>query len=147
MNDLIFLKVSPWKGVLRFGKKGKLTPDHFIGPYQIIEQVGLVAYRLEFPTELERIHNVFHVSVLRKYISDPYHVLQTLPIQLTWDLTYEEQPVQILDTKVQQLKRKSIYLVKVLWRNQKFEEATWETEDDMRRWYPHLFTTSGIFRG
>ncbi|KAL6202542.1 hypothetical protein ACLB2K_026250 [Fragaria x ananassa] len=88
VGDWVFLKLSPWKGVIRFGKRGKLTP-RYIGPYKIIEQVGTVAYRLELPLELSRIHNVFHVSMLRKYITDPSHVLQEQPISLKKDLTCE----------------------------------------------------------
>ena len=86
MGDWVFLKLSPWKGVVRFGKRGKLSP-RYIGPYEIIERVGSLAYRLALPPELARIHNVFHVSMLRKYIADPSHVLQEQPISLTRDLT------------------------------------------------------------
>ena len=88
MGDLVFLKVSPWKGVLQFGKKGKLAL-RYVGPYPIIEQIGAVAYRLEFPSELSRLHNIFHISVLRKYIPDPSHVLQAPPVQLTEDLSFK----------------------------------------------------------
>ena len=71
---MVFLRISPWKGVLRFGKRGKLSP-RYIGPYRIVERIGEVAYRLELPSDLDRIHDVFHVSMLRKYIPDPSHVL------------------------------------------------------------------------
>ncbi|KAA0038428.1 Chromo domain-containing protein [Cucumis melo var. makuwa] len=125
-------------GVLRFGRKGKLSP-RYIGPYQIIERVGPAAYRLELPTELARIHDVFHVSMLRKYISDPSHVLQVQPIELKEDLSYREEAVQILDRKEQVLRNKMIRLVKVLWIHHGIEEATWESEDQMRRSYPTLF--------
>ena len=74
IDEKVFLKVSPWKKVMRFGKKGKLSP-RFIGPYEVIEKVGPVAYRLALPPELEKIHNVFHVSMLRRYKSDPSHVV------------------------------------------------------------------------
>ena len=91
VGDMAFLRVSPWKGVLRFGKKGKLAP-RYIGPYSISERVGVVAYRLELPDELRRLHNVFHVSVLRKYIPDPSHVMSSPPVQLAEDLSFEETP-------------------------------------------------------
>jgi len=88
---------------------------------------------------LSKVHDVFHVSLLRKYISDPTHVLETQPIQVNEDLSYEEEPVQILDRKEQVLRTKAIPLVKVLWRNHQIEEATWESEEQMKIKYPHLF--------
>ena len=96
VGDWVFLKLSPWKGVVRFGKRGKLSP-RYIGPFKITERVGPVAYRLALPMELSRIHDVFHVSMLRKYISDPSHILETPTVEVKEDLSYEEQPVQILD--------------------------------------------------
>ncbi|KAL5570666.1 hypothetical protein UlMin_027241 [Ulmus minor] len=129
-------------GVMRFGKKGKLSP-RFIGPFEILERVGKVAYKLALPPELSSVHNVFHVSMLKKYVSDPSHVLEHEPIQVNEDLTYEEKPVQILDRKDKTLRNKVIPLVKVLWRNHKIEEATWEREDDMRINYPELFQIFG----
>ncbi|KAL6223429.1 hypothetical protein ACLB2K_006816 [Fragaria x ananassa] len=104
VGDWVFLKLSPWKGVVRFGKRGKLSP-RYIRPYEIIERVGSLAYRLALPSELSRIHNVFHVSMLRKYIADPSHVLEEQPISLQKDLSYEEEPVQILDWKEQVFRR------------------------------------------
>ncbi|PRQ43373.1 putative nucleotidyltransferase, Ribonuclease H [Rosa chinensis] len=138
VGDWVFLKLSPWKGVVRFGKRGKLSP-RYIGPYEIVERIGLVAYRLALPPQLSQVDDVFHVSMLRKYIIDPSHVLPDQPITLTEDLTYEEEPVQILDCREQVLRSKVISLVKVLWRNHLIEEATWEPEDQMRQQYPHLF--------
>ena len=91
----MFLKVSPSKKVMRFGKKGKLSL-RFIGPYEIIEKVGSVAYRLALPPELEKIHSVFHVSMLRRYRTDPSHVVSSETTELKSDLTYEEEPVEIL---------------------------------------------------
>ena len=95
IGEKVFLKVSPWKKVMRFGKKGKLS-RRFIKPYEVIEKVGLVAYKLAFPLELEKIHNVFHVSMLRRYRSDPSHVVSSETIELRPSLTYEEEPVEIL---------------------------------------------------
>ena len=131
IGEKVFLKVSPWKKVLRFGKNGKLSP-RFIGQYEMIEKVGLVAYRLALPPELEMIHNVFHVSMLRRYRSDPSHVVFSEVIELRPDLTYEEEPIEILAQEVKELWNKQIPLVKVLWRNHKIEEATWESEETIR---------------
>ncbi|KAA0066793.1 DNA/RNA polymerases superfamily protein [Cucumis melo var. makuwa] len=139
IGEQVFLKLSPWKGVLRFGRKGKLSP-RYIGLYQIIERVGPAAYKLELSAELARIHDVFHVSMLRKYISDLSHVLQVQPIELKEDLSYREKAVQILNRKNQVLRNKTIRLVKVLWRHHGIEDATWESEDQIRRSYPTLFT-------
>ncbi|KAJ9135077.1 hypothetical protein P3X46_032296, partial [Hevea brasiliensis] len=93
-DDVVFLKVSPWKRIMRFGRKGKLSP-RFIGPYEVLERVGPLAYRLALPPELEKIHNVFHVSMLRRYRSDPSHVLPVEEIEVNPDLTYEEEPIKI----------------------------------------------------
>ncbi|KAL6191550.1 hypothetical protein ACLB2K_037940 [Fragaria x ananassa] len=134
VGDWVFLKLSPWKRVVRFGKRGKFNP-RYIGRYEIIERVGSLAYRLDLPPKLSKIHNVFHVSMLRKYIADPSHVLQEQPISLKNDLTYEKEPVQILDRKEQD----NDPLVKVLWRSHQVEEATWEPEEQMRQQNPHLF--------
>ena len=134
----VILKVSPWKKVMRFGKKGKLSP-RFISPYEVIEKVGLVAYILALPPELEKIHNVYHVSRLRRYRSDPSHVVSSETIKLRPDLTYEEELVEILAREVKELQNKKILLVKVLWRNHKTEESTWESEETMRQQYPQLY--------
>ena len=139
IGDRVFLKISPWKGVLRFGRRGKLSP-RYIGPYEILSKVGPVAYKLKLPPELSRIHDTFHVSMLRKYIPDPSHVLREQPVQLKENLTYEEIPVQIVDRKEQVLRSKVIPLVKVLWKNHEREAATWEPEAQMRRQYPQLFS-------
>ena len=139
IGDQVFLKISPWKGVLRFGKRGKLSP-RYLGPYEIVSKVGPVAYRLKLPSELSRIHDTFHVLMLRKYIPDPSHVLREQPVQLKENMTYEETPVQIVDHKEQVLRSKVIPLVKVLWRNHEREAATWEPEAQMRRQYPQLFS-------
>ncbi|XP_017637263.1 uncharacterized protein LOC108479273 [Gossypium arboreum] len=124
--------VSPWKKFLRFGHKGKLNP-RFIRPYQILKHVGPVAYQLELPPKFDRIHNVFHVSMLRRYWSDPSHVVSVEEIEVRLDFTFEDEPVQILDRDVKVQKKKSIPLVKVLWWNHGTEEATWEPEDSMRQ--------------
>ena len=138
IGEKVFLKVSPWKKVMRFGKNGRLSP-RFIGPYEVIEKVGPVAYRLALPLDLEKIHNVFHISMLRRYRSDPSHVVSSETIELRPDLTYEEEPMEILAQEVKELWNKKILLVKVLWRNHKIEESTWESEETMRQQYPQLF--------
>ena len=128
IGEKLFLNVSPWKKVMRFGENGKLSP-RFIRPYEVIEKVGLVAYRLALPPKLEKIHNVFHVSMLRRYRSNPSHVVSSETIELKLDLTYEEGPVEILAQEVKELQKKRIPLVKVLWRNHKTKEATWESKE------------------
>ena len=112
IGDRVFLKISPWKGVFRFGRRCKLSL-RFIGPYEIVSKVGPVAYRLKLPPELSRIYDTFHVSMLRKYILNPSHVLREQPVQLKENLTYEETLVQIVDHKEQVLRSKVIPLVKV----------------------------------
>ena len=126
------------KGVVRIGKSNKLNP-RYEGPFKLLERIGPLAYRFALPPKMGKIHNVFHVSQLRKYIPDPSHILSDPPIQTQGDLSYAEEPVQILDHKVKQLKNKTIPLVKVLWRSQKVKEATWEIEEEMRHLYPYLF--------
>ncbi|KAK8616631.1 hypothetical protein V6N13_116601 [Hibiscus sabdariffa] len=113
VGDKVFLKVSPCKKVLRFGKKGKLSP-RYIGSFEVIEKVGPVAYRLTLPPEFDKIHNVFHVSMLRRYRSDPSHVLEPEEVELNPDLSYEEEPVMILDREVKRLRNKNVPLVKVI---------------------------------
>ena len=109
----MFIRVSPTKGVARFGMVGKLRP-RYIGPYLVIQRVGKVPHRLELQPELPRLHNVFHVSQLQKYIPDPSYIIEPDPIQLQEDLSYEKQPVQILDWREKHLSRQMVSLVKVL---------------------------------
>ena len=110
---------------------------------RIVERIGPVAYRLDLSGELSRVHNVFHISMLYGYISDPSHVLEAPEIELRDDLSYEKQPVQILGREEKELRNKTISLVKVLWRNHLVEEATWGREDQMQNQYPHLFHDTG----
>lgn len=120
--------------MLRFGKKGKLSP-RYIGPYEITECIRPSAYKLTLPVELSKIHNVFHVSMLRKYVPDSTHVLKSQLVQLKENISYEEEPLQVLDRKEQVLRNKTIPLVKVLCRNHGVEEVTLESEDQMRSRY------------
>ncbi|KAL0550083.1 hypothetical protein IC582_014581 [Cucumis melo] len=138
VGDKVFLKVAPMKGVLRFERRGKLSP-RFVGPFEILERIGPVAYRLALPPSLSTVHDVFHVSMLRKYAPDPSHVVDYEPLEIDENLSYVEQPVEVLAREVKTLRNKEIPLVKVLWRNHRVEEATWEREDDMRSRYPELF--------
>ncbi|KAA3480040.1 DNA/RNA polymerases superfamily protein [Gossypium australe] len=132
IGDKVFPKVSPWKKIFRFGRKGKLRP-RFIRSYEIIERIGPVAYRLALPSELEKIHNMFHVSMLHQYRSDPSHVISSVEIEIQPDMTYNEEPIRILAGEVKDLRNKRIALVKFLWKCHGVEEATWEPEEAMRK--------------
>ncbi|WMV33146.1 hypothetical protein MTR67_026531 [Solanum verrucosum] len=138
VDDWVYLKVSPMKGVLRFGKKGKLSP-RYIGPYRISKRIGNVAYELELPKELAAVHPVFHTSMLKKCMGDPSLIIPTENIGIKDSLSYKEIPVQILDYQVRKLRTKEVASVKVLWMNQFIGEATWEAEEDMKKRYPHIF--------
>ena len=127
----------PKRGVVRFGKRGKLSP-RFIGPFEILERIGIVAYRLALPLGMSGVHEVFHVSMLRKYTPDPAHVVDWGQIEIDTDGTSEEGPVCILDSRGQVLRRKTVRLVRMLWRHYGVEESTWEREDTMRATYPFL---------
>ena len=127
------------KGVVRFGKKkGKLSP-RFVGPFEIIERVGDLAYRLALPPSLSGVHNVFHVSMLRKYIQDESHVIDLGRVTIREDATFVVTPVRIQDKSTKQLRKKSVDLVKVLWSQHDEGDATWELESEMRTNYPYLF--------
>ena len=134
----MFLKVSPLKGVMRFGKKGRLSP-RFIGPFEITLRMGRLAYRIASPPYLVRTNDVFHISTLRKYIANPDVIVEYEPLEIQEGLTYVEEPVKIVDKKDQVLRTKMIPIIKVLWCNHGNEEASGEAEHDMRSRYPHLF--------
>lgn len=139
-GDYVYLKVSPTKGVMRFGKRGKLAP-RYVGPYRITTRIGEVAYKLELPDDLAGVHNVFHVSMLRKCLEENTQVLPVEDIQITPDLTTRERAVRILDKKEKVLRNKTVPLVLVVWEHHGKEAATWEREADMRMEYPQLFET------
>ena len=144
IGDKLFLKMSPMKGVVRTTRRNKLNP-RYMGPFEVLERIRPLAYRLALPQEIEKIHNVFHIFQLRKYVPDPSHILSHSPLHIRENLSYTEEPVQILDYKLKQLRNKTISLVKVLWRGQKLEEATWEPEEEMQQTYPHLFQAKLCF--
>ncbi|GKE69957.1 putative reverse transcriptase domain-containing protein [Tanacetum coccineum] len=133
--------VSPWKGVIRFGKRGKLSPL-YIGPFKIIKRIGPMAYKLELPDKLHGIHNTFHVSNLKKCLADENLVIPLEEIQLDNKLHFIEEPVEIMDREVKQLKKSRIPIVKVLWNSRRGPEYTWEREDFFKRNYPHLFSSN-----
>ena len=143
-RDHVFLKVMPKRGVVRFGKRRKLS-SRFIGPFKILERIGTVAYRLALPPSMLGVHEVFHVSMLRKYTPDPAHVVDWGQIEVDTDGTFEEGPVCILDSSDQVLRHKTVRLVRVLWQNYGVEESTWEREDTMRATYPFLFRDEGMW--
>ncbi|GKB46528.1 putative reverse transcriptase domain-containing protein, partial [Tanacetum coccineum] len=137
VGDQVLLKVSPWKGVMRFGKKGKLAP-RYIGPSEIFERIGPVAYRLMLPKELSEVHDTFHVSNLKKCLADAnLHVLLD-EIKIDKTLHFDKEPVKIMDREVKTLKRSKISIVKVRWISKRGPEFTWERQDHMKARYPQL---------
>ena len=144
VGDHVFLKVMPKRGVVRFGKRGNLLP-RFIGPFEILERIGVVAYRLALPPSMTGVHEVFHVSMLRKYTPDPAHVVDWGQIEVDTNGTFGEGPVCILDSRDQVLRRKTMRLVRVLWKHYGAEDSTWEREDTMQATYPFLFRDEGTW--
>ncbi|GJT83396.1 putative reverse transcriptase domain-containing protein [Tanacetum coccineum] len=141
VGDRVLLKVSPWKGVVRFGKKGKLAP-RYVGPFEIIERVGPVAYRLKLPQELSCVHDTFHVSNLKKCLAEPDVQVPLDEIEIDENLRFVEEPIEIVERDVKKLKRRRIPLVKVRWNSRQGAEYTWEREDQFRKKYPNLFSES-----
>ncbi|GJS85532.1 hypothetical protein Tco_0752073 [Tanacetum coccineum] len=135
------LKVSAWKGVIRFSKWGKLYPC-YIGHFKIIDKVGTVAYRLELPEQLSRVHSTFHVSNLKKCMVDEPLAIPLDEIQIDDKLHFIEEPVEIMDCEVKRLKQSRILIVNVRWNSRRGPEFTWEREDQMQKKYPHLFPIS-----
>ncbi|GJR60676.1 putative reverse transcriptase domain-containing protein [Tanacetum coccineum] len=139
VGDRVMLKVSPWKGVVRFGKRGKLNP-RYVGPFKVIERVRTVAYKVELPQQLSRVHNTFHVSNLKKCLSDESLVISLEELRVDDKLHFMEEPVKVMDREIKQLKRSRIPIIKVRWNSKRGHEFTWEREDQFKQKYPHLFT-------
>ncbi|GKD85800.1 hypothetical protein Tco_1356954, partial [Tanacetum coccineum] len=140
------LKVSPWNGVVRFGKRGKLNP-RYVGPFKVLEKVGSVAYKLELPQELSRVHNIFHVSNLKKCDADEPLAVLLDGLHIDDKLHFVKEPVEIMDHEVKRLKKSRIPIVKVQWNSKRGLEFTWERKDQFRKKYLHLFTkTSSSLR-
>ena len=130
--------------MVRFGNRGKLS-SRFIGPFEIFERVGTVAYQLALPPSMSGVHEVFHVSMLRRYTPNPAYVVDWEEIEVDTDGTFEEGPVCIMDSRDQVLRRKTVRLVRVLWQHRGVEELTWEREDTMRATYPFLIRDEGTW--
>ncbi|GJX28647.1 putative reverse transcriptase domain-containing protein [Tanacetum coccineum] len=139
VGDRVMLKVSPWKGVVRFGKRGKLNP-RYVRPFKVIAKVGKVAYKLELPQELSRVHHTFHASNLKKCYADEPLVMPLEGIHVDDKLQFMEEPVEIMEREIKRLKRSRIPLVKVRWNSRRGPEFTWEREDSFKQKYPQLFT-------
>ncbi|GKB47845.1 putative reverse transcriptase domain-containing protein [Tanacetum coccineum] len=138
VEDKVMLKVSPWKGVIRFGKRGKLNP-RYIGPFKILAKVGTLAYRLELPDKLSRVHSTFHVSNLKKCFVDEPLAIPLDEIHIDDKLNFIEEPVKIMDQEVKRLKQSRIPIVRVHCNSRRGPEFTWKREDQMKKKYPHLF--------
>ncbi|GKF14188.1 hypothetical protein Tco_0055650, partial [Tanacetum coccineum] len=138
VGDKVMLKVSPWKGVIRFDKRGKLNP-RYIRPFKILAKVGTVAYRLELPKKLSLVHSTFHVSNLKKCLSDKPFAIPLDEIHVDDKLNFNEEPIEVMDREVKRLKQSCIPIVKVHWNSRRGPEYTWEREDQMQKKYPHLF--------
>ncbi|GJV43466.1 putative reverse transcriptase domain-containing protein [Tanacetum coccineum] len=140
VGDKVMLKVSPWKGVVHFGKRGKLNP-RYVGPFKVLGKVGEVAYKLELPEELSRVHNTFHYP-LEKVICPKNSLARSVGWEIIFDdkLQFVDEPIEIMDREVKRLKRSRIPLIKVQWNSKRGPEFTWEREDLFKKKYPHLFT-------
>ncbi|GJT77573.1 putative reverse transcriptase domain-containing protein [Tanacetum coccineum] len=138
VGDKVMLKVSLWKWVIHFGKRGKLSLC-YIGPFKILAKVGMLAYRLELPEQLSRVHSTFHVSNLKKCFVDEPLAIPLDEIQIDDKLNFIEEPVEIMDREVKRLKQSRIPIVKVRWNSRRGPEFSWEREDQMKKKYPYLF--------
>jgi hypothetical protein len=138
VGDRVLLKVSPWKCLIRFGKHGKLNPK-YIGPFEILERIGPVAYKLRLPQELNNVHPTFHVSNLKKCLSDETFVVPLDEIEINESLHFIEEPIEIMDSEIKRTKQSRIPTVKVRWNAKRGPQYTWEREDQMKQKYPHLF--------
>ena len=142
----MYIKVSPIRGMRRFKVKGKLSP-RFIGLFRITERAGKVAYRLELPNHLADVHDVFHVSQLKKCLRVPTEQLPLEELSVRDNLTYSDYPIKILDTWTHTTRSKVIKMCKVQWSHHSEDEATWEREDELQAEFPHLFSSPSESRG
>ncbi|GJT33889.1 putative reverse transcriptase domain-containing protein [Tanacetum coccineum] len=142
VGDKVMLKVSPWKGVICFGKRGKINP-RYIGPFKILAKVGMVAYQLKLPEQLSRVHSTFHVSNLKKCLSDEPLAIPLDEIHIDDKLNFIEEPIEIMDREVKRLKQSRIPIVKVRWNSRRGPEYTSECEDQMQKKYPNLLANPG----
>ncbi|WVZ64002.1 hypothetical protein U9M48_013588 [Paspalum notatum var. saurae] len=140
VEDFVYLKVSPMRGIQRFNMKGKLAP-RYIGPFKIVERKGEVAYKLELPSNLSGIHDVFHVSQLKKCLRVPEEQAPLEGLDVQEDLTYTEHPVKILETSERVTRNMRIKMCRVQWKHHTEDEATWEREEELRATYPGLFAS------
>jgi hypothetical protein len=138
VGDRVFLQVKPHKSSIKFGKGDKLSP-RFVGPFKIMERKGPVAYQLSLSDSLRRMHDVFHVSVLRHYISDPTHVIDMNSLQVSNEGVLTADSIRILDHRIQRLQHRTVDQVKVHWDNYSLYSATWEDAYDMHQQFPFLF--------
>ncbi|GKA09876.1 hypothetical protein Tco_0689309 [Tanacetum coccineum] len=137
------LKVSPRKGIIRFGKRGKLNP-WYIGPFKILERIGPVAYKIKLPGELSNVHSTFHIFNLKKCLSDESLVIPMKELQLDEKLNFVEEPVEIIDREVKKLKQSRIPIIKVRWNSKRGPEFTWEREDQIQAKYLHVFSNTTL---
>ncbi|KAK1602548.1 hypothetical protein QYE76_037397 [Lolium multiflorum] len=145
IEDFVYLKVSPLKGMQRFQLKGKLAP-RYVGPFKVLSRRGEVSYQLELPEEMSAVHNVFHISLLRKCLEVPektevFKNIDHRSVDINTDLTYREVPIRILEEAYRTTRTRSIKFLKIQWSNHTEDEATWEREEDMKKEYPDLFST------
>ncbi|KAI3687070.1 hypothetical protein L1987_80761 [Smallanthus sonchifolius] len=138
---MVLLKVSPWKGSIRFGKRGKLNP-RYVGPFKIVKRIGPVAYQLDLAEGLSGVHDVFHVSNLKKFLADETLTVPLEELHIDEQLRFVEEPVEIMDREIKMLKRSKIPIVKVRWNSKRGPKFMWEREDQMMHKYPHLFKQS-----
>jgi hypothetical protein len=143
VNDHVYLKVSPMKGVNRFGVKGKLAP-RYVGLFLILERYGPVAYRLQLPETLSAAHNVFHVSQLKKCLRVPDRTIDVVDVVLEPDLTYSEHPIRVLDQKDRITQKRTLKFYKLQWNQHTNDEATWETQDFLEKNFPRFLALCNL---
>ena len=146
VGDFVYLRVTPLKGTKIFHVRGKLSP-RFVGPFKVLSRMGNLAYQLELPEKLADVHDVFHISQLRKCVSPPTKQAEYTELELSRDLTYEEHPIKILDESERRTRSKVTRFFKVQWDRHTEDEATWEREDVLRADYPQLFEEHPESRG